>query len=235
MNSILRPASRVSPIILPLFLVAAFFASCAQGKPEIQGQTVQLLRVQGPAGQFDERLSVFVLFSDTDGAGDFASIRIDHTDTSLFWELAPDSVLVRLRGKDRWTGSNNLAGPENGPLPEGSYTITITDLAGNEASSSFILSPEVFPAAAPVRLVIEGDRWILTRNPDSGGFSRTYLFLLNNEPRLVYSYRVPDDKDTAEGELQELRALARDMVSIQSYTENSTGTAGVLLTPVDME
>lgn len=233
MDPIRAPAGRA--IICTLAVLAALFASCAQGKPEIQGQSVQLLRVQGPAGQFDERLSVFVLFSDSDGAGDFASIRIEHTDTSLFWELVPDTVLVRLRGKDRWTGSNNLAGPGNGPLPEGAYTITVMDLAGNESSSPFVLSRQEFPATAPIRFVIDGDRWILTRNPDAGTFTRSYLFLLNNEPRIVYSYRVPDNKPQVEGKLEEFRALARDMVSIQAYTENSTGTAGVLLTPVDME
>lgn len=233
MDPIQAPAGRAIACIL--VILAALFASCAQGKPEIGGQSVQLLRVQGPAGHFDERLSVFVLFSDTDGASDFASIRIEHTDTSLFWELTPDTVLVRLRGKDRWTGSNNLAGPGNGPLPEGSYTITVTDLAGNESVAPFVLSKQVFPSAAPVQLVIEGDRWILTRNPDADGFTRSYLFLLNNEPRLVYSYRVPDNKPQVEGKLEEFRSLARDMVSIQAYTENSTGTAGVLLTPVDME
>lgn len=230
-----KPALRDSSVLSFCILFAAVFASCAQGKPEISGQTVQLLRVQGPAGKFDERLSVFVLFTDSDGAGDFSSIRVDHTETGFFWELGPDTVLVRLRGKDRWTGSNNLAGPGNEPLPEGSYTITVSDLAGNEASSPFLLVRPEFPESAPVRLVIDGDRWVLTRNPQAGGFTRTYLFLLNNEPRLVYSYRVPDNQNTAEGKLEDLRALARDMVSIQSYTENANGTAGVLLTPVDME
>ncbi len=217
--------------------LAGFFlvVSCAQGKPEIRSQSVQLLRVQGPALVFAERLSVFVFFEDSDGDADFSSIAVTHLETGLRWNLPAESTMTRLRGKDRWVGSNNLAGPGDGPLPEGAYSLAVYDLAGNEAVSTFSVAKPFFPENAPARLTIEGDVWKIERNPASGSFKNTWLFLFNNEQRLVLSWRVPSDGDVVTGSVAALVDQARDAVSVQCYTENPSGTAGVLLTPVDLE
>lgn len=229
--------SRISAVgfAIACLLALALVCSCAQGKPEIRSHSVQLLRVQGPALTFAERLSVFVFFEDSDGDADFSSIAVTHAETGLRWNVPSNASMTRLRGKDRWIGSNNLAGPGDGSLPEGAYTIAVYDLAGNEAMATFSLTKGDFPKSAPARLSIEGDVWKLERNPLAGSFTNSWLFLFNNEQRLVLSWKVPSGGDAASGSVSSLREQARDAVSIQCYTENQTGSAGVLLTPVDLE
>ncbi len=228
-----RPPAAGTSLACLFALVLA--CSCAQGKPEIRARSVQLIRVQGPALTFAERLSVFVFFEDSDGDADFSSMAVTHAETGLRWNVPAEASMTRLRGNDRWVGTNNLAGPGDGPLPEGAYTVSVYDLAGNEATATFSLPRPVFPENAPARLTIEGDVWKVERNPASGSFKNTWLFLFNNEQRLVLSWRVPGEGDVVTGSVASLLEQARDAVSVQCYTENPSGTAGVLLTPVDLE
>lgn len=210
--------------------------SCSQKKPEIRSMNVQLLRVQGPAGKFAERLSVFVFFTDADGTADFGSMAITHEETGLSWNMPASSCMTRQRGKDLWTGSNSLAGPGDEPLPEGEYSISVFDLAGNETISSFMLSRPAFPDFAPVSFNIAGDQWSLVRNTAVTGFARTWLFLYDDRQNLVYSWLVPDSKDGhAAGTVASLKAFSQNAVSVQCFTENQDGSAGVLLSPVTME
>jgi len=197
---------------------------------------VQLLRVQGPTGAFAERLSVFVYFDDADGAADFNSITVTHNATGLVWNISHDNALVRLRGNDRWTGSNSLASPGDAKLPSGTYTVTVTDLAGNESVKTFNLIQPDFPEYAPVHFTVNGDSWTLERNSTTSSFSRTYLLMYNAQMQLVYSWMLPDDHEsTVSGTIETLRSYARDVSSVQCYTENVDGSAGVLLIPVNIE
>jgi hypothetical protein len=220
-----------------LFLcaIAATLAACSQGTPVINATDVQLLMVQDPSGSFAERLSLFVFFDDDDGVSDFRSISLTHNDTGLVWNITEENAVVRLRGKDRWTGSNQLSGPGGSGMPDGSYTLVVTDLAGNEAVKILNLVRPAFPAQSPVKLEMAGDRWILTKNPDNGGFTRTFFLLYGKDSRLLYSWRVPENsKQKSEGTVPDLRKLARDVTAVRCYTENAGGSAGVLLTPVNL-
>jgi len=197
---------------------------------------VQLLRVQGPTGAFAERLSVFVYFDDADGASDFNSISVTHDTTGLVWNILPDNALVRLRGNDRWTGSNSLAAPGDAKLPSGTYTVTVSDLAGNESTQTFNLVHPDFPEYAPVTFNINGESWSLARNSANSAFSRTYLLMYNAQLQLVYSWMLPNNNEpTVSGTIETLRSYARDVATVQCYTENADGSAGVLLTPVNIE
>lgn len=209
--------------------------SCSSGNPEIRSTRVQVLRVEGSNGAFAERLSVFAFFDDTDGPADFGSIIVTHDDSGLTWTISSDEVMVRLRGKDRWAGSNALAGPADAPLPKGAYTIAVQDLAGNEALTKFTLPTPDFPARSPYRLSISRSQWKLERNPDAGDFNNVWFLLFDGDDRLVNTWKVPDAAKTAqEGPIQTLTAVAPSAVTAQCYIENKAGSAGVLLTPLSL-
>lgn len=197
---------------------------------------MQLVRIQGPAGLFSERLSVFVFFDDSDGTTDFNSITLTHNDTGLTWTILPENTQVRLLGKDRWLGSNSLAGPGEELIPAGSYTLTVSDLAGNEAVKTFEITRPEFPEYAPVSFSIEDGNWTLVRNAATPGFTRTYLFLLSGQSDVLFSWLVPDGTDgQTTGTVASLQSMARKAVQVQCYTANDDGSAGVLLTPVDLQ
>ncbi|ULQ59788.1 hypothetical protein K7I13_15300 [Brucepastera parasyntrophica] len=197
---------------------------------------VQLLRVQEESGNFTERLSVFAFFDDPDGNADFGEMELTHSDTGLFWVITPDESFVRLRGQNRWTGVNNLAGPAGKQFPSGNYSLKISDLAGNEDIYVFELVRPVFPESAPVAFSMSGGEWELNMNPDAGDFVHTFFLLYNSGEELVYSWRVPGTgQPQTRGTISALKTLGRDITFLQCYTENAAETAGVLLTPVRLE
>ncbi len=221
--------------LVPLLCLAAVLSSCTQGKPVFRSALIQLVQVETESGVFSERLSYFALFEDSDGAYDFGSIRIVHDETGLEWIIDPAAARVRLRGADRWTGSAGLAGPGDSPVPGGTYSVTLSDLAGHESASTFTLVRPEFPERSPAVFSVRGGEWELVRNPEAAGFMRTFLFLSDEKGRLLYSYRVADSGVMrVTGPVASLLALAKDASTVQCYTENEAGTAGVLLIPVNI-
>lgn len=222
---------RYSALICILLL-----ASCAQGSPELRSHIAQIILVEDQDGGFAERLSLFAFWSDTDGSDDFGSIVLTHEETSLTWELDAESAHSRMRGKDRWTGSNAIAGPGGDPMPDGTYTLSVTDRVGNEAIKRFELQRPAFPSRAPARFAVTGDTWELMRNPDSLDFTRLWLFLLDGSGALLASWRVPESRSASTtGTVESLREIARNTVSVQCFAENTSLTGGVLLLPVNLE
>lgn len=216
--------------------VAMLLASCAQGLPDIRAEAVTLLRIQDESGGFAERLSVFLFLDDPDGPADFGSIEVAHPETGLVWTVTGDNAMVRLRGKDRWTGSNFLAGPGGAPLPGGNYSITVTDLAGNERVQGFTLHRPEFPARAPAVFSVSGPEWTITRDANRIGFDRVFLYLYDKDMTLLQSWRAPDTKELRTGgTVEKLRANAKAAVFVRCFIQNADGTAGVLLAPVKME
>lgn len=221
---------------LLLSVTFAFLASCSVSNPGIDATTAQILRVESAEGAFVERLSVFALLEDEDGARDFSSMRVSSDETELEWTIDSAAVAVRLRGKDRWVGSAQLAPPIGESLPTGEYTLVVEDLAGNEAARKINVPSAIFPERAPVKLTIEGGSWSLEKNPDQGDFKRTFFFLEDDEGKLLYSWRVPESAGAKTGgTIEQLRSLARNASMVQCYTENGLGTAGVLLRPLNLE
>ena len=218
-----------------VFFAAALSLSCSSGSPEIKSESVKVLRVEGADGTFSERLSVFVYYEDSDGPADFGSLTVTHDESGLFWTVGPEQAEVRQRGKDRWIGSNILAGPAGSAIPTGPYTIVASDLAGNESTAEFSVAKPNFPERAPCSFSLSGDTWTLERNPDSGGFKRIWILLFNREGSLVNSWKVPDSgARVTTGSVMTLTAVAQNAVTAQCYAENGAGTAGVLLSSIKM-
>jgi len=225
--------------IVALFSLALFSTalslSCSSGSPELRSENVKVLRVEGADGTFSERLSVFVSYEDSDGPADFGYLTVTHDESGLSWTINSEQVEVRQRGKDRWIGSNILAGPAGSTIPTGSYTIVASDLAGNESTAEISVTKQTFPERAPCTFSISGDSWTLERNPDSGGFKRIWILLFNRDGALVNSWKVPDSGTrVTTGSVMTLQAVAQNAVTAQCYAENAAGTAGVLLTSIKM-
>jgi hypothetical protein len=223
------------PCIVALLIVLTFLPGCTQGKPLILSTDVKLLRVQGPAGLFSERLSLFVLEKDADGPEDFGSITLTQKATGLAWTITSAELMVTTKGQDRWIGSNALAASGDAPFPSGQYTVTLSDLAGNENIQSVMIARPQFPDTAPVKFSVADGNWVLERNPSAGEFRQTWFFLLDGQSRVLQSWKVPDSEGpTVSGSLESLQMMAMQAVSVQCYTENTSATAGVLLIPVDL-
>lgn len=212
-----------------------FAAGCAQGSPEIRSSQVQLVRIQNPSLSFSERLSVFVFFQDSDGEADFSRMTVTHNETNLVWTVEKGQELVRMRGKDRWTGSNMLAGPGDAELPGGMYTISVFDMAGNEAIRSFNLIRPDFPERSPMKFSVSEENWSIEYAGNSSPFSRVFLILSDQNGTVLYSWRVPATQELRqEGTLESLRALAKKAVTVQCYAETQNGSAGILLSPIPL-
>jgi len=208
--------------------------SCSQGTPVIHESFHQIVRIQTDNG-FTERLSVFVHYEDPEGPSDFGSILVRHADSGLEWAINSENRNILLRGTERWTGSGELAGPSGAIIPEGSYTVSVLDLAGNESSSSFTLVRPAFPEKSPVVFTIRGDSWFINHNPDALSFSKTFIFLYDQQSRLVYSYPVGgNNAQEISGKITDLESLAENVHSVRCFSENEEGTAGVLLIPVNL-
>ncbi|HNY16196.1 MAG TPA: hypothetical protein PK542_05635 [Treponemataceae bacterium] len=217
------------------FFAASLSLSCSSGSPELRSENVKVLRVEGADGTFSERLSVFVSYEDSDGPADFGYLTVTHDETGLSWTINSDQAEFRQWGKDRWIGSNILAGPAGSAIPTGSYTIVASDLAGNETTAEISVTKQTFPERAPCSFAISGDTWTLERNPDSAGFKRIWILLFNRDGTLVNSWKVPESGTrVTTGSVMTLEAVAQNAVTAQCYAENGAGTAGVLLSSIKM-
>lgn len=230
-----RQSLSIITLLSLAFFAAALSLSCSSGSPEIRSENVKVLRVEGADGTFSERLSVFVSYDDSDGPADFGYMTVTHDETGLSWTISSEEAEFRQWGKDRWIGSNILAGPAGSVIPTGSYTIVASDLAGNETTAEISVTKQTFPERAPCSFTISGDTWTLERNPDSGGFKRIWILLFNREGLLVNSWKVPESGTrVTTGSVMTFEAIAQNAVTAQCYAENGAGTAGVLLTSVKM-
>lgn len=213
----------------------AVLVSCAQNNPQIHAHHTVRLAVQEPDGSFSERLSLFIHSSDDDGDDDFYAIRFEHQSTGLYWTLDRAGVSVRMRGKDRWLGSASLAGPGGGPIPSGEYRVSVYDLAGKEAVRTIRLGEFRLPEEPPAKIVFTGTDWILQRSENAGPYRRIFLYLFAQNGTLLHSWRVPLNSDgRANGTSASLKSMAREAFTVQCYVEDDTGSAAVLLTPVEI-
>jgi hypothetical protein len=234
MKTTLRQTALIAVFAFAIFS-SFLLASCSSANPQIKGKSVKVVRVEGADGTFAERLSVFILYEDSDGPADFGSIAINHDETGLSWTIGPDRAEVRLRGKDRWVGSNILAGPAGGEIPRGEYTIVANDLAGNESIAEFTVGKQSFPERAPCVFSITDDIWTINRNSSPEGFTRIWILLYDSEGKLLNSWIVPNSgQQITTGFVKALTSVAPNAVTAQCYVENGSGSAGVLLTSVNI-
>jgi len=228
---------KMSRLFCALYLacILALLVSCAQSGPVLHAHHTVRLAVQEPDGSFSERLSLFVHSTDEDGEDDFDSLRFEHLETGLFWTVDRASVVVRLRGKDRWLGSASLAGPGGGTMPSGEYRLTVFDLAGKEAIGNIRLGEFRLPKTAPVTFSFTGTDWTLQRSENPGSYRRIFLYLFAQNGALLHAWRVPlSAEGRATGTSASLRTMAQDAFTVQAYIEDDAGTTAVLLTPLEI-
>ena len=139
-----------SAVKTPVFLVLSVFSiiatACSQ---EILKSALLLAGVSRPAGRrvFQERLSLFVFRGQRQRSRIFF-VDSFHDETGLQW-----TVPAQEAQRDCAEGSLGRFEPPSGAgglsFPTGRYTLSLTDLAGNESLSNPDLAPPDFPERAP--------------------------------------------------------------------------------------
>lgn len=161
------------------FAAAAMIAvSCSTTPPTIAETFWQVNLVRSPTqGDVQERLSLFVHVSDSEGISDLSSIYLLSDSSELYWRIDPSNWQSRDANGELWVGSNYLEMPDGSAIPRGKYRVLLSNLAGERATSDIFISTErVSLSHAPFpKLSIAGDVVRVTSR-----FARTTLWLYND-------------------------------------------------------
>lgn len=128
-----------------LFLLSVLLLpGCTANPPTLRD--ISLLEYWSP-GTGDPELTHFaleVILAEPDGAEDIQEIRIEHISSQLFWSIPAADLDIEEAGEDfllrtAALGFLPIGDPHAAPLPLGSYSLKLTDLAGQEDSRNFTL------------------------------------------------------------------------------------------------
>jgi hypothetical protein len=154
---------RVAAAVPAVLLIAALAAGCTGSAPSIDDVRWRVVLRDDGARRYEE-LALFVLASDPDGPGDLALVEAIPRGSDLVWRAqAPDWSRSPADGMG-WIGLPRLVPASGERLPDGLWTVRVSDLAGRSAETTFRLDPaRVFPpdGAWPV-LAVRGGRVSLT-------------------------------------------------------------------------
>ena len=119
------------------------FSSCSNAVPELVSiEATVIYDYQSLQGEPVQRLSIFVQSSQ--GSERIMNLKISFLggkafpDNKLFWLI--EKPLILNNGSKLWAGSSNLMPPYFSDLPQGSYQVIYTDLAGEIAEGKFELA-----------------------------------------------------------------------------------------------
>ncbi len=160
-------------------LALGLLSGCS-GKPPVISRVLArpILVHDIETGTYSERLSVFMVASDPDGAEDLSSFSVIDDDAELFWSMDSKSWVNAQAEGESWIGTNALSMPDGAPFPEGTYRVLLSDAGGDTAEESFTLSagrpaaagapfPSVSVKGGSIRVttsLAEPEVWVLTRD-----------------------------------------------------------------------
>lgn len=128
--------------------LAMGLASCGGEAPEVLTLDWRLEQRPREGGSY-ESLSVFANVHDFDGPEDIESLTVSQDSSGLSWTLDDTNWLVRKEGDDSWLGGSDLAMADRKILPRGEYRVVATDLSGQRAERSFLLSGDPSKPGSP--------------------------------------------------------------------------------------
>ncbi|MDR2898161.1 MAG: hypothetical protein LBU99_05030 [Spirochaetaceae bacterium] len=221
--------------VLSVLFGILFLWGCSDTAPVILDVRATLIREYDSGGRARQRLVVFA--EDNNGGIRVKLLRVSHSESGFVWTMPAYSEAYgsRYLVKDHsWSGAGTLYPPRDEYFPEGSYELLWTDLAGREVSVDFVIGAEEasrtgggITAALPV-LSISDNRWSLA--PQSDYFSIRYLLCFNAEDELLFM----DTYEKFPASVLALREKYPESAYVRAYGANKKGTAGLLLSPVDL-
>ncbi len=225
---------KVRLFVLPV-LWAIWFAACSFNTPSVVLPKTQRLYSYNRHGVLVERLAVFVLFEDADGRNDYKELALQEKATGLRWTIQRENTVflqeARYSQNAQWVGSNKFIYPRRF-FPEGGYTLTVFDLAGNKVETDFTLPPAQPITAEPLTCVIENGQWqVQTVNASVCSSLSLILLTADLQPLSVRPLQHAD-QNLQSGAVDELQQSAPDARYLQCLGENAEQTVGFLTAPV---
>ncbi|EFW39467.1 hypothetical protein [Treponema phagedenis] len=221
--------------IFLLVISIFFFSACSFDAPRIITTEVKRLYIIDSNENLRERLSVFVLYTDKNGRNDYASMKIKENASDFIWTADRENSSFFLSSANNdtelWTGSNKFVYPGQ-RFPEGMYTITIEDLAGETAKidCSLVKAPDIL--TAPFSFSLQDNLWKLTLKDEGSNFLTASLIFLgaDRQPLAVQSLSLIQKGDNT-GDIQEAKKLYSDSRYVQCLIENENRTIAFISPP----
>ena len=213
------------------------YTSCSFNTPSAVLAKEQRIYSYNQQGALTEWLAVFMLIEDNDGRNDYKGLILRENATGLEWALhRENTVFLQEAGYSKntqWVGSNKFKYPRRF-FPEGQYTLTVSDLGGNKAETSFSLQAPKILTLLPFEFTLEYEQWTL-HITDREACSSFSLIMLSADlqPLTVYSLQI-DDTNQQSGSLGTLQNRPSDARYIQCFGEKNDQSIGFLSMPIPL-
>ena len=211
--------------------------SCSFNTPSVVLAKKQRIYSYNQRGVLTERLAAFILLEDDDGRNDYRELILREDATGLEWSIHRENT-VFLQESDyskntQWVGSNKFKYPRRF-FPAGQYTLTASELGGNNTEATFSLQESQTVTALPFDFTVENDQWTL-QITDRAACSTFSLIMLSADlqPLTVYELQT-DGADRQSGQLETLENRPSDARYIQCFGENADRSIGFLSTPLPL-
>lgn len=220
-----------------LLLAVLLPIACSFNAPSVVLAKKQRIYSYNQQGVLMEHLAAFVLFEDDNGRNDYKELILREDATGLEWPLHRENTVFlqeTIYSKNaQWVGSNKFKYPRRF-FPEGQYTLTVSDLGGNKAETSFSLQAPKILTLLPFEFMLESEQWTL-HITDREACSSFSLIMLSADlqPLTVYLLQI-DGADRQSGALETLENRPTDARYIQCFGENADHSIGFLSTPLPL-
>jgi hypothetical protein len=196
--------------------------SCSQSEPEIKYGSLELVYYEN-GGNPVERLSLFILPSDSDGIEDLDELWLYHDWEGLSWRLTSDDWIRQTVNGQIWIGSRAIAMEDGSSLPRGQYRAVLTDKGGEKTERLLTFDASetrLFPSFS-----VTGGRYRI-----ESAYPRQTLVVYDNEG----SYLISVEPPATEGEIGALGlpSQARSLALWASDPEHSV-SAFTDVVPID--
>ena len=213
-------------LMFPLILL--ILAACSGEAPDIiQTQHRLLMYKDTETGQVVERLSVFLLPDDPDGADDLESLHLIHDEAELYWKLDVEMWDSMDYLNAPWVGSNGFISATGGPLPRGEYRILLRDFSGESVTAKLRLDAPVIDKPEFPRLRFDDDR-IYVVNPPAG----TQIWIYDGDVRFLKAFPADEDGLSVSAVRASTKGLPQSF-PVYVYYPDSEWEIGYLAGPYD--